>query len=67
MGVKFRMEVLRRLLGLTVEVIGRWRKLHEEEFHNIYVAPRIILTINSTRKRWARHMARMQKMRNTCI
>jgi hypothetical protein len=49
-----------------MEVTGRWRKLHEEELHNIYAATSIILRTNSRRTRWMGHMARMLKMRNTC-
>jgi hypothetical protein len=41
------------------EVIGGWRKLHNEEFHNFYSSPSIIRMIVSRRMRWARHVARM--------
>jgi hypothetical protein len=41
------------------EVTGGWRKLHNEEFHNLYFSPSIIKMIKSRRMRWARRVARM--------
>jgi len=32
-----------------VEVTGGWRKLHEEELHNLFSAPNIIRVIKTTR------------------
>jgi hypothetical protein len=46
------------------KVTGGWRKLHNEEFHDLYSSPSIITIIKSRRMRWARHVARMGKMRN---
>jgi hypothetical protein len=46
------------------EVIGDWRKLHNEELHNLYSSPSIIRIIKSRRMRWARHVARMGEKRN---
>jgi hypothetical protein len=43
------------------EVTGGWRKLHNEEFHNLCSSPSIITTIKSRRLRWAEHVARMQR------
>jgi hypothetical protein len=52
--------VLRRIFGpKTVEVTGGWRKLHNEELHNLYSSPGIIRMIKSTRMRWVGHVARM--------
>jgi hypothetical protein len=45
-------------------VAGRWRKLHNEELHNLYSSPSIIRIINSRRMRWAGHVARMREKRN---
>jgi hypothetical protein len=42
-------------------VIGGWRKLHNEELHNLYCSPSIIKIIRSRRMRWAGHVARMGK------
>jgi hypothetical protein len=38
-----------------------WRKLHNEELHNLYSSPSIIRMIKSRRMRWAGHVARMEK------
>jgi hypothetical protein len=46
--------VLRRIFGLKRdEVIGGWRKLHNEKLHNLYSLPSIIRMIKSRRMRWA--------------
>jgi hypothetical protein len=45
-------------------VTGGWRKLHNEEFHNLYSSPSIIRIIKSRRMRWAGHVARMREKRN---
>jgi hypothetical protein len=46
------------------EVTGDWRKLHNEELHNLYSSPNIIRMIKSRRMRWAGHVARMGETRN---
>jgi hypothetical protein len=40
-------------------VTGEWRKLHNEELHNLYSSPDIIRQVKSRRMRWAGHVARM--------
>jgi hypothetical protein len=40
-------------------VTGVWRKLDNEERHNLYSSPNIIRMIKSRRIRWAGHVARM--------
>jgi hypothetical protein len=40
-------------------VMGGWRKLHNEELHNLYSSPSIIRIMKSRRMRWAGHVARM--------
>jgi hypothetical protein len=35
------------------EVTGDWRRLHNEELHNLYSSPSIIRIIKSRRMRWA--------------
>jgi hypothetical protein len=61
----FENRVLSRILGPKRDgVIGGWRKLHNEELHNLYSSPSIIRIIKSSRMRWARHVARMGEKRN---
>jgi hypothetical protein len=48
----FENKVLRRIFGLKRdEVIGGWRKLHNEELHDLYSSPSIIRIIKSSRMR----------------
>jgi hypothetical protein len=44
--------------------MGVWRKLHNEELHNLYLSPSIIRMITSRRMRWARHLTRKWAKRN---
>jgi hypothetical protein len=39
------------------EARGGWRKLHNEELHNLYSSPSIIRMIKSRRMRWSGHVA----------
>jgi hypothetical protein len=39
--------------------MGIFRRLHNEEHHNVYSLPIIIRMIKSRRMRWAKHVARM--------
>jgi hypothetical protein len=41
-----------------------WRKLHNEELHNLYSLTDIIRVIKSRRMRWAGHVDRLGAMRN---
>jgi hypothetical protein len=41
------------------EVTGKWRRLRNEEFNNLYFSPNIIRVIKSRRTRWAGHVGRM--------
>jgi hypothetical protein len=45
-------------------VTGDWRKLHNEELHNLYSSPGLIRMIKSRRVRWTEHVARMGEKRN---
>jgi hypothetical protein len=48
----FEIRVLRRIFGpKRKEVTGGWRKLHNEELHNLYSSPGIIRMIKSRRMR----------------
>jgi hypothetical protein len=54
----FENTVLRRIFGPKIdEVTGSWRKLHNEELHNLYSSPSIIGMIKSRRMRGAGHVA----------
>jgi hypothetical protein len=60
----FENRVLRRIFGPKLDgVTGGWRKLHNEELHNLYSSPSIIRIIKS-RLRWVGHVARMGEKRN---
>jgi hypothetical protein len=55
--------VIRRIFGpKRDEVIRGWRKMYNEELHNLYSSPNIITMIRSRRMRWA---MQGRKMRNT--
>jgi hypothetical protein len=54
----------RTFVPKRVGVMGGWRKLHNEELHNMYSSPSIIRIMKSRRMRWAGHVARMGEKRN---
>jgi hypothetical protein len=60
----FENRVLRGIFGpKRDEVTGEWRKLHNEELHDLYISLSIIRIIMPRRRmRWAGHVARMVKM-----
>jgi hypothetical protein len=50
--------VLRRIFGpKREEVVGYWRRLHNEELHNLYISCNTIKLIKSRRMKWAGHVA----------
>jgi hypothetical protein len=56
--------VLRRIFGpKRDEVTGEWRKLHNEELHDLYSSPNIVRVKKSIRLRWVRYVARMGEER----
>jgi hypothetical protein len=60
----FENRVLRRIFGpKRDEVTGDWRKLHNEELHNLYSFPDIIRQVKSRRMWWAGHVARVGEKR----
>jgi hypothetical protein len=62
----FENRVLRGIFGpKRDEVTGDWRKLHNEELHNLYSSPNIIRMIKSRGMRWVGHvLVESQKARD---
>jgi hypothetical protein len=61
----FENRMLSRIFGpRRDEVTTDWRKLHNEELHNLYSPPNIIRMIKSRRMRRAWHAARMGETSN---
>jgi hypothetical protein len=77
MGLKFGLLTLReehRLRGVRdqgaeniwtkrEEVAGGWRRLHNEELHDLYTSPHVIRVIKSRRLKRDVHVARTGEMR----
>jgi hypothetical protein len=60
----FENRVLRRIFGPNRdEAMGGWRKLHNEELHDLYSSPSIIRIIKSRKTRWEDHVARRGEKR----
>jgi hypothetical protein len=61
----FENRALRRIfVPKRKEVAGGWRRMNNEELHNLCGSPNIIWVIKSKRRRWAGHVTRMEGMRN---
>ena len=59
--------VSRRIFGTRRdEVMGEWRRLHNEELNDLYSSSNIVRVIKSRRMRWAGHVTRMGEKRG-CI
>jgi hypothetical protein len=58
----FENRVLRICGSKRDEVTGEWRKLHNEELHDLYSLPNIVSVIKS--RRWAGHVARIAEERD---
>jgi hypothetical protein len=60
----FESTVISRMFGpKRDEVRGGWRKLHNEELHNLYSSPSITRMFKSRRMRWDEHVVRIGKKR----
>jgi hypothetical protein len=46
-----------RIFGPKRGEDGSWRKLHNDELHNLYSSPNIVRVIKLRRMRWAGHVA----------
>jgi hypothetical protein len=55
----FENSVLRKIFGPKREEDGSWRKLHNDELHDLCSSPNIVMVIKSRRMRWAGHVAHM--------
>jgi hypothetical protein len=63
----FENRVLRRIFGpKRGEIVGGWRKLHDEKLHNLYSSPNIIRMIKSRRMEWAGHVECMRVEEDEC-
>jgi hypothetical protein len=61
----FEKRMLRGIFGpKREEVAGGWRRLHNEELHNLYASPNIIRVRKSGSVVRAGHVAHMGEMRN---
>jgi hypothetical protein len=61
----FENTVLRRIFGpKRAHVTGDWRKLHNEELHNLIILIIFGEEYKSRRMRWAGHVARMGETKN---
>jgi hypothetical protein len=61
----FENRVLRRIFGLRrQEVMRGWRRLHNEELHNLGTSPNIIRVIKSRRMIWPGHVACMGEIKD---
>jgi hypothetical protein len=59
--------VLRRIFGpKRDEVTGCWRKLHNEDLHNLHTSLNVIRMIKSGRMRWIRYVECISAKRNPC-
>jgi hypothetical protein len=60
----FENRVLRKIFGPKREEDGSWRKLHNDELHDLCSSPNIVRMIKSRRMKWAGHVARMGEGRD---
>jgi hypothetical protein len=61
----FENRMLRRIFGPKMEeVVGGWRRLHNEELHNLYASAYIISLDEVKEDEMGGHVAHMGEMRN---
>jgi hypothetical protein len=53
--------VLRRICEPKREEEGSWRKLHNDELHDLYSSPNVVRVIKSRRMKWEGHVVRMRR------
>ena len=62
----FENRALRRIFGpKTDEVTGQWKRLHTEDFYDLYNSPSIVRVTKSRTMRWTGRVARMVKRRGS--
>jgi hypothetical protein len=61
----FENRILRRTFGPKMDEAtgGEWRKVHNEQLHDLCSSPNITRIISSRRMRWAGHVERIEKKR----
>jgi hypothetical protein len=64
----FGSRVLRRIFGpKREEVTGDWRRLHNEQLHNLYAPPNVTKVMKPRGVRWAGYVVCMGEVRNAYI
>jgi hypothetical protein len=47
-------------------VVGDWRRLRNEELHNMYASPNSVRVMKLRRIRWPARVVLLRKLRNAC-
>jgi hypothetical protein len=62
----FEKRVLRVISGTKREEVAEdWKRVYNEELHNLYASPNTTTVIGSRRMKWAGHIACMEEMKNS--
>ena len=55
-------KILIRIIRAKRDANGEWRRLRNEELHNLYRSPNIVRVLKSRILRWVCHVARIEEM-----